>query len=68
MCRAWRDGYCLKAGGSGGGQPLWLIPFAIFVAYFIFIAMREEKNMTRHFPAAYPDYRKRTWMLIPLLL
>jgi protein-S-isoprenylcysteine O-methyltransferase Ste14 len=47
---------------------LWLLPFVLFCAYFIYSATREEKNMTRQFPGAYPDYKKRTWMIIPFVL
>jgi protein-S-isoprenylcysteine O-methyltransferase len=42
--------------------------FALFAIYFVgvfFKASREEMLMTKHFPKAYPDYKKRVKMLIP---
>ena len=47
---------------------IWLVPFVIFTAYFIYSAMKEEKIMTQQFPDAYPDYRRRTKTLIPFVL
>ena len=36
--------------------------------FFAYSSTVEERNLTATFPAAYPEYRKRTKMLIPFLL
>lgn len=41
---------------------------AVLVAYFCYCGTVEERNMTETFPDAYPEYKQRTKMLIPLLL
>ena len=45
----------------------WLIIFIVFSIYFIYSATREEKNMTLQFPVQYPEYKKRTKMLVPFV-
>lgn len=45
-----------------------LIMVAVLGAYFYYSAAVEERNLTATFPAAYPAYRARTKMLIPLVL
>ncbi len=45
-----------------------LIIVAILGAYFYYSASVEEKNLTATFPAAYPEYRNSTKMLIPFVL
>lgn len=47
---------------------VWLLPFFLGFAYFLFSARTEEKMMVAQFPEAYPAYRQRTRMLIPFLL
>lgn len=46
----------------------WLIPFAFVCIYFLYSAKQEEKLMMRQFPDTYPDYKKRTKMIIPFVL
>ena len=46
----------------------WGFVAALMGAYFVYSAVVEEKNMARLFPAAYPEYRRRTKMLVPFLL
>lgn len=46
----------------------WLIAFFIAGVYFLFSAKREEQIMTDAFPSQYPDYKRRTKMLIPFVL
>ncbi len=46
----------------------WLIALLVVGGYFIYSATVEERILTSTFPAAYPDYRARTKMLIPYLL
>jgi protein-S-isoprenylcysteine O-methyltransferase Ste14 len=43
----------------------WLIAVALIGGYFIYSAFVEERNMTRLFPSAYPEYQQSTKMLIP---
>jgi len=45
-----------------------LVIVAILGAYFYYSASVEEKNLTATFPAAYPEYRNSTKMLIPFVL
>jgi protein-S-isoprenylcysteine O-methyltransferase Ste14 len=45
-----------------------LIVVAVLVAYFYFCGMVEERNLAVTFPDAYPEYKRRTKMLIPFLL
>ena len=40
----------------------------MLVAYFYYCGTVEERNLVSAFPAAYPEYRGRTKMLIPFLL
>jgi protein-S-isoprenylcysteine O-methyltransferase Ste14 len=47
---------------------LGLIVVAVMVPYFYYCGTVEERNLTATLPAAYPDYRSRTKMLIPFLL
>jgi protein-S-isoprenylcysteine O-methyltransferase Ste14 len=47
---------------------LGLIVVAAGVAYFYYCGTVEERNLATTFPAAYPEYRSRTKMLIPFLL
>jgi protein-S-isoprenylcysteine O-methyltransferase Ste14 len=47
---------------------LWLVPFVIGGAYLIYSARTEERLMARTFPDRYPDYRRRTKMLVPFVL
>jgi protein-S-isoprenylcysteine O-methyltransferase Ste14 len=47
---------------------LGLIIVAVLVAYFYYCGTVEERNLVSTFPAAYPEYRGRTKMLIPFLL
>ncbi len=46
----------------------WLVALVLVGAYFVYSASVEERLMTTSFPAAYPDYRAKTKMLIPFLL
>lgn len=47
---------------------LWLALFAVYFAYFLVSARTEERMMLAQFPDTYPGYRRRTRMLIPLVL
>lgn len=45
-----------------------LIIVALMGGYFYYSALIEERNLTATFPAAYPEYRRHTKMLIPFVL
>jgi protein-S-isoprenylcysteine O-methyltransferase Ste14 len=46
----------------------WLIGVVVLAVYFIYSATVEERLMASSFPKAYPAYRAKTKMLIPLVL
>ena len=45
-----------------------LIVVALLAGYFYYCGTVEERNLAVTFPAAYPEYKSRTKMLIPYLL
>jgi protein-S-isoprenylcysteine O-methyltransferase Ste14 len=45
----------------------WLIGVPLIGGYFVYSAFVEERNMTRLFPRAYPEYQQSTKMLIPAI-
>ena len=45
----------------------WLIGLALLGPYFVYSAIMEERYMAGLFPDAYPDYKRSTKMLIPLM-
>jgi protein-S-isoprenylcysteine O-methyltransferase Ste14 len=47
---------------------LGLIVVAVLIAYFYYCGIIEERHLTATFPTAYPEYKRRTKMLIPFLL
>ncbi|MGH3191267.1 MAG: methyltransferase family protein [Streptosporangiaceae bacterium] len=47
---------------------LGLIVVAVLIGYFYYSGTVEERNLTATFPTAYPEYKRRTKMLIPFLL
>jgi protein-S-isoprenylcysteine O-methyltransferase Ste14 len=47
---------------------LGLVVVVALVACFYYCGIVEERNLTVTFPAAYPEYKSRTKMLIPFLL
>jgi protein-S-isoprenylcysteine O-methyltransferase Ste14 len=47
---------------------LGLTVVAVLTGYFYYCGIVEERNLAATFPAAYPEYRSRTKMLIPFLL
>lgn len=46
----------------------WFIAAAAIAVYFLYSAVNEERFMTEQFPAAYPDYKRSTKMLVPFIL
>jgi protein-S-isoprenylcysteine O-methyltransferase Ste14 len=62
------SGFLLAAFGSiFSVGVVWVIPFCIFGAYFIYSSYREERLMAEQFPQTYPAYKKRTKRLIPFI-
>jgi protein-S-isoprenylcysteine O-methyltransferase Ste14 len=45
----------------------WLIALALAGGYFIYSAFVEDRDMAKTFPAAYPDYKRSTKMIIPFV-
>ena len=52
---------------STGSRLLTLIGLALLGPYFVYSAIMEERYMAGLFPDAYPDYKRSTKMLIPLM-
>ena len=48
--------------------PLGAFAGVIMIAYMIFSARREERDMETRFPDAYPAYKQRSKMLVPFLI
>jgi protein-S-isoprenylcysteine O-methyltransferase Ste14 len=63
------SGIILAMLGSAIGESIiWALPLVLFAPYFIYSARREEELMREQFPAQYPDYMRRTKMIVPLVL
>jgi protein-S-isoprenylcysteine O-methyltransferase len=54
-------GSTLVAGG------FWLVLFLVAAPFFVYSAKTEERLMMQQFPETYPDYKKRTYALIPFV-
>jgi protein-S-isoprenylcysteine O-methyltransferase Ste14 len=62
-------GIILAMLGSAIGESLfWAVPLILFGLYFVYSARREEELMCEQFPAQYPDYMRRTKMIVPFVL
>jgi len=62
-------GMLLAMLGSALAQSLlWLLPIIAYGPHFISSARREEELLLAQFPERYPDYLKRTKMLVPFVL
>ncbi len=55
----------IMLGTAIGDSLIWVIPLLVFGAYFAYGARREEADLLRRFPDAYPAYRRRTRMFLP---
>lgn len=63
------SGIILAMLGSAIGESIyWALPLVLFAAYFIYSARREEELMCEQFPSQYPDYMRRTKMIVPFVL
>lgn len=61
-------GLILMLAGTAIVYPHSAAAVAAITAYWCFCAWREERDMEGRFPDAYPEYRKRTKMLIPFVV
>ena len=59
-------GIILAALGSTLTSPVWLIMFFIVSSMFIWRKDVEE-NLMIQIPNQYPEYKERTWALIPFV-
>ncbi len=55
-------------GSAIGETPFFAVMLALFAPYFIYSARREEELMCEQFPAQYPEYMRRTKMIVPFVL
>jgi protein-S-isoprenylcysteine O-methyltransferase Ste14 len=53
--------------GTSLAFPVAAIPCGITIVYMVFSARREERDMQQRFPAAYPEYTRRSKFLVPFL-
>jgi isoprenylcysteine carboxyl methyltransferase (ICMT) family protein YpbQ len=53
--------------GTSLVYPLAAVPCLLTVAYSLFAARREERDMEQRFPADYPEYKARSRFLVPFL-
>ena len=62
-------GIMLAMLGSAIGVTLfWGVPLIVFAPYFVHSARREEELMREQFPAQYPEYMRRTKMIVPFVM
>ena len=45
----------------------WLVPLAFVSLYFFLSAHKEDTILEKQFPGEFPDYRKRTRMILPFV-
>ena len=55
-------------GSAIGESVLWAVLLIVFTPYFVYSARREEELMCEQFPTQYPDYMRRTKMIVPFVL
>lgn len=55
-------------GSAIGESVIWVVLLIVFAPYFVYSARREEELMCEQFPAQYPDYMRRTKMIVPFVL
>ena len=60
-------GILLAMLGSTIVTPFWIVAFICLTGYFVYSARTEERIMISQFPGQYPEYKKRTKMLVPLV-
>jgi protein-S-isoprenylcysteine O-methyltransferase Ste14 len=55
-------------GSTIGESPFWVVLLIVFAPYFVYCARREEELMREQFPGQYPEYVRRTKMIVPFVL
>ena len=50
------------------GRAVGILAFGLFVYGFVLKLRREERTMLKQFPTAYPEYVKRTKLLVPFIV
>ena len=55
-------------GSAIGESVIWVVMLTVFAPYFVYSARREEQLIREQFPAQYPDYMRRTKMIVPFVL
>ena len=55
-------------GSAIGESVFWAVMLIVFAPFFVYSARREEELMCEQFPAQYPDYMRRTKMIVPFVL
>jgi protein-S-isoprenylcysteine O-methyltransferase Ste14 len=55
-------------GSTIGESPFWVVLLIVFAPYFVYCARREEELMREQFPGQYPEYMRRTKMIVPFVL
>ena len=54
-------------GSAIGESVIWVVLLIVFAPYFVYSARREEELMCEQFPAQYPEYMRRTKMIVPFV-
>ena len=54
-------------GSAIGESLLWAVLLIVFAPYFVYSARREEQLMCEQFPGQYPEYMRRTKMIVPFV-
>jgi protein-S-isoprenylcysteine O-methyltransferase Ste14 len=54
--------------GTSLVYPVAALSSVLMIAYMVFSALREERDMAQRFPDHYPAYRQRSKMLVPFVL
>src|SRR5579862_1550294 len=52
-------------GSAIAGSVYWALPLVLIGTYFVYSARSEEELMISQFPEKYPEYMRRTKMLLP---
>jgi protein-S-isoprenylcysteine O-methyltransferase Ste14 len=55
-------------GSAIGESVIWVVLLIVFAPYFVYSARSEEELMCEQFPAQYPEYMRRTKMIVPFVL
>lgn len=45
----------------------WFVLFVVIIPFFVYAAKTEDRSMMQTFPETYPEYKKRTYAIIPFV-